>query len=84
MEYSALSVDEDAGNLTELASDVLPNITQRVPISEFGPPYNFGWIQINSQGQQMWVQPSLSGLGRFSAGFNGTPVSFLCDQAPPQ
>lgn len=78
-----VSLDENAENYTEYPPDVFDLVTQRVPISELAPPYNFGWIHISATYGQLWVQPSLSGHGRFSAGFNGTPVDFLCGLSLP-
>jgi hypothetical protein len=78
-----MTLDEDADNLEGFASDIFDLVTQRVPISAIGPSYDFGWVQIDAVHRQMWVQPSLSAMGRFSAGFNGFPVDFLCDETPP-
>lgn len=76
------TLDEEAGNFESHANDIFGLVTQRVPITTIGPAVDFGWIQIESDMRSMWVQPSLSGLGKFSAGFNGFPVEFLCDETP--
>jgi hypothetical protein len=78
-----VSLDEQAGNIELLADDLFPNVTQRVSINEISPSVDFGWMQVTSDARQVWVQPSLTAGGRFSAGFNGIPVSFLCDTVPP-
>ncbi len=83
METSVATVDEAAGNIEAFADDLFPLVTQRVPISTVGPSYDFGWIQLQTPNRQMWVQPTLTAGGRFSAGFNGFPVEFLCDEIPP-
>jgi hypothetical protein len=76
------SFDEQAGNYT-----AYPNafglVTQRVSVGSLAPPYDFGWMQVGHSDHQVWVQPSLTALGRFSASFNGVPVSFLCGVSPP-
>jgi len=84
METGVNTLDEAAGNIETFATDLFPLVTQRVPISTVGPSYDFGWIQIQGNTlQQMWVQPILTAGGRFSAGYNGFPVEFLCGMAPP-
>jgi hypothetical protein len=77
------SLDEEASNLTSYPDNLFGLVTQRVPISSLAPPYDFGWVQIDSLQGQMWVQPSLSAMGRLSAGFNGFPVGFRCEESPP-
>jgi hypothetical protein len=76
------TIDEDAGNILVLGNDLFPLVTQRVPISALAPTYDFGWVQIEASLRQMWILPSLSAGGRFSAGFNGHPVNFLCTESP--
>lgn len=77
------AMDEDAGSFTQLNELSAPNATQKVDVSTLGIPVDFGWIQIepNPIGQ-MWTQPSLGALGRFSISTNGTPVEDLCGQTP--
>ncbi|MCU0305602.1 MAG: hypothetical protein MUC56_16225 [Thermoanaerobaculales bacterium] len=82
LETSVATIDEDAGNILTFGTEIFPLATQRVPISTIGPPYDFGWVQIEASLRQMWVLPSLSAGGRFSAGFNGFPVNFLCSESP--
>ena len=79
----AASIDESADNVITLGNGFFPNVTQRVAVSDLAIPYDFGWIQITQENHQTWVQPTLAAGGRFSAAFNGTPVTFLCDQTPP-
>jgi len=83
LETVVVTMDEDSDNFESFASDIFDLVTQRVPISAIGPSYDFGWVQIGAGHRQMWVQPSLSAMGRFSAGFNGFPFEFLCDKTPP-
>jgi hypothetical protein len=83
IETTVSSLDEEASNFVLYPDDIFSNMTQRVPISALAPPYPFGLIRISGETQQIWVQTSLSGFGRFSAGYNGIPVRFLCDQTPP-
>ena len=66
-----------------LPSTLLPNATQRVSLSGLGIPYPFGWVQVDSGLAQSWVVPALTAGGLFSAGFQGTPVEFLCNRTPP-
>lgn len=77
------TVDEDADNLVYHSEYHFPLVTQRVPIDTIAPPYDFGWLHVQADDRQMWIQPILTGSGRFSAGFNGTPISFLCGLIPP-
>lgn len=84
METTVATVDEAAGNIEVFGNNIFALVTQRVPISAVGPSYDFGWIQIQSTLlRQMWVQPILTAGGRFSAGYNGFPVEFLCGVSPP-
>lgn len=84
LDTTITSLDEDAGNILDLSlSDALGLATQRVSISELSIPYSFGWLQIGSSPYGSWVQPVLSASGLYSAGFNGTPVNFLCSDTPP-
>ena len=83
LETGVTTLDEDADNLEVFPDNIFNLVTQRVPISAIGPSYDFGWVQVQTNQRQMWIQPSLSAMGRFSAGFNGFPVEFLCDKTPP-
>lgn len=83
IDSDAASIDEEGDNVVILGSGFFPNATQRVSVSSMGIPYDFGWIQITQENHQTWVQPTLAAGGRFSAAFNGAPVTFLCDQTPP-
>lgn len=83
LQTGVATLDEDAGNIEFFADDIFGLATQRVSITDIGPTYDFGWVQIDADRRQMWVQPSLSAGGRFSAGFNGHPVEFLCEETPP-
>lgn len=77
------TVDEEGDNMFFYDEDIFGLVTQKVSIEEIGPAYDFGWIHLLANSRQMWVQPVLSGHGRFSAGFNGTPIYFLCGLSPP-
>lgn len=77
------TVDEDGENMLFYEGDIFALVTQRVSIDTIAPPYNFGWIHIGANNHQMWVQPTLTGAGRYSVGFNGTPVEQLCGRSPP-
>ena len=78
---TTIALDEEASNLVDLG-DPFPLATQRVPVSSLGIPYSFGWVQIDTANKQAWVQPTLSGVGLFSASFNGTPFGSLCTADP--
>jgi hypothetical protein len=84
LEGSFPALDEDGHNVGSADSASAPLATQRVIVGNLGIPAStpFGWIQVNTHESQSWVQPSLAAFGRFSASFNGTPVWFLCDEAP--
>lgn len=77
------SKDEEGGNTEIHDDDAFPLMTQRVSVESLGPASDFGFVNIAGDGEQLWVQPVLEGLGRYSAGLNGAPVSFLCGTSPP-
>ena len=76
--------EESSGRVTH-QTDFLGLVTQRVSIGDLEPPPSspFGLVWIEGVGDQLWVQPVLTGLGRFGVGLNGTPVGTLCDSIPP-
>ena len=57
--------------------------TQRSSIGSLSIPYAFGWTQVDAGLSQLWVQPTLSASGLYSASLDGTAVGFLCSQEPP-
>lgn len=77
------TVDEDADNLAYHSETTFALVTQRVSIETIAPPYDFGWLHVFANGRQMWIQPTLTASGRFSASFNGTPTAFLCGLSAP-
>ncbi len=81
------SRDEGAGNLFFFGNTNFPVAAERVSVGSFGIPYAFGRIQssFGTLGAPMaaWVQPTLTGLGLYSAAFHGIPALSLCDQTPP-
>ncbi len=84
---SSSSRDEDAANFFFIGTTTFPVATERVSVSSFGIPYPFGRIQssFGASGMPMgaWVQPTLTGLGLYSAAFHGAPALSLCDETPP-
>ena len=76
------ALDEGADNFVDLGGGFAPVVTQRLPVSSFGIPYDFGLLEISTPNNQSWVQPTLSAGGLFSAAFNGTPILFTCDITP--
>lgn len=71
----------------DLGDGRFPLATQRVPVSSFGIPYDFGMIQVQTQEpfvppRQSWVTTALTASGLFSAAAEGTPVNFLCGLDP--
>jgi hypothetical protein len=76
------TMNEDAGGLYSLSSTLLPNATQRQSLDGLGIPYSFGWVQIDTHVAQSWVISTLTAGGLFSAGFQGSPVEFLCNRSP--
>jgi hypothetical protein len=83
LSVTAGAMNEDGGGFFALPSDLLINATQRISLDGRGIPYSFGWVQIDSGLSQSWVMPTLTAGGLFSAGFQGTPVEFLCGRTPP-
>lgn len=88
---SASTALDEAGNTAAGPALGFPIATQRVSIDDLNVPFDFGWIQVsgdvNVNGvdnrSQVWVETTLaaSTLG-FSASWPGTPVAFLCNDAP--
>ncbi|HMB52440.1 MAG TPA: hypothetical protein VKU40_03930 [Thermoanaerobaculia bacterium] len=70
-------------------SNFFPLATQRVPVSDFSLPYDFGRIQLSladgpglDNPRQGWLQTVLSANNLFSAGFNAQALNDICDTAP--
>lgn len=82
LDSTAFALSEEGDDFVDLGTGASPLITQRVPVSSFGIPYDFGLIEYSSMGQQSWVQPTLAAGGLFSAAFNGTPILFTCGTDP--
>jgi len=83
-ERTISEIDEDA-NWTTIGNDttIFYLATQKVSTVGIGLINTFGWFQIDTYQDQMWVQPVLSALGQYSLGLNGMPVEFLCGLTPP-
>lgn len=79
------TMDEDSGGLVTHQADFLGLATQRVSVGDLEPAPSspFGLVRIEGAGDQLWVQPVLTGLGRFGVGLHGTPVNDLCGTIPP-
>lgn len=71
-----LDFSDSWGNFAGLA-------TQRSSVGSLGIPYAFGWTRVDAGLSQLWVQPTLSASGVYSASLDGTAVGFLCDLMPP-
>jgi hypothetical protein len=78
--------DEDGQNQSGTNPSYL--VTQRngIPFAEF-LPYAFGQMRLTRQDVDMpapmWVVPTLSAEGRFSAGWNGHAENVVCGRTPP-
>ena len=83
MTTTAGCMDEAAGHYHAVDQMAFPVATQRIDVSTFAVPYEFGWVQVDTHTTQSWVQTTLTAQGRFSATLNGTPVEFLCNRTPP-
>lgn len=79
------TMDEDANGLVTHQNDQLGLVTQRISVADLRPPPadSFGLIRVSGDGDQMWVQPVLTGLGRFSVALEGIPVRSMCGVQPP-
>ena len=76
------ALDEAGDNTFNFGNNHFPASTQRVSVGSLGIPHSFGWIQLGAGSTQMWVQPTLSATGLFSASWNGTAVQFNCGPRP--
>ncbi|MEX1312091.1 MAG: hypothetical protein AB1Z65_16855 [Candidatus Sulfomarinibacteraceae bacterium] len=78
--------DEDGGGVVTHEDDAFGLATQRVPIGalEPAPSAAFGRVRITGDADQLWVQPVLTGLGRFGVGLDGTPITTLCKVPAPR
>jgi hypothetical protein len=79
------TMNENGGGEVTHGSDAFGLATQRVSISDLepAPSGDFGLIRIEGDGDQLWVQSILTGLGRFGVGLDGAPVRTLCGTIPP-
>jgi hypothetical protein len=77
--------DENGTQLVEHDTSLLGLATQRVSIDGLEPAVaaTFGLVTISGDTDQLWVQPVLTGLGRFGVGLNGGAVRTLCGEIPP-
>lgn len=77
--------DENGRQIVEHDATVLGLATQRVSIDGLEPAASaaFGLVTISGDTDQLWVQPVLTGLGRFGVGLNGGAVRTLCAERPP-
>lgn len=85
LQATIVSSDEDGVAVVTHESDTFGLATQRVAIGEFepAPSASFGRVQITGDADQLWVQPVLTGLGRFGVGLDGTPLKTLCNVHVP-
>jgi hypothetical protein len=77
--------DEDGKHVVEHDPNLFGLVTQKVSIGGLEPaPFAaFGVLSIVGDADQMWVQPVLTGRGRFGVGLNATAVDSLCGTIPP-
>jgi len=79
------TMNEDATGTVTHQDDLLGLVTQRVSIAELDPPPadNFGLVRVSGDNDQMWVQPVLTGRGRFGVALDGTAIRTTCGLLPP-
>ncbi|MDA8020362.1 MAG: hypothetical protein MPN21_23230 [Thermoanaerobaculia bacterium] len=73
---------DDIIDLSTAFGDIAGLATQRGSVGSLPVPFVFGWTELGSEGSQVWVQPTLSAAGIYSASLDGMPVEFLCDDEP--
>ena len=85
LQASIITSDEDGGGEVIHRSDIFGLVTQRVSVGGFdpSPSASFGRVHITGDADQIWVQPVLTGLGRFGVGLNGTAITTLCGSHVP-
>jgi hypothetical protein len=85
LQSTVTSMDEDGGRLVTHAPDTFALASQRVSIGDLepAPSASFGLVRIVGDADQLWVQPVLTGLGRFGVGLDGSPLRTLCGSSPP-
>lgn len=81
--FAVADIGDEILDLSDSYGDFAGLATQRASIGSLGIPYAFGWTDLDAGLSQLWVQPTLSAAGTYSASLDGTAIGFLCNQMPP-